>query len=165
MRLPSRITEPSTNASTPSILAISGMESCVSLKRIIDVREITRRSWIAERRLIRASVIPSARYSWVESPERFFKGSTATDRIAGRAASVALPRLLRKNPIAISRLNSDAAATGSHVRNRAPCGALAAATTAAPPGADDKTAAASGLDPAGAAEPAWPLLLEITGAA
>ena len=46
MRRPCRITEPSTRASTPSILAISGNESFVPFKRMTEVREITRRSWI-----------------------------------------------------------------------------------------------------------------------
>src|SRR5436853_2815058 len=32
---------------------------------------------------MRASVIPSARYSWVGSPERFFKGNTAREVMGG----------------------------------------------------------------------------------
>ncbi len=37
-----------------------------------------------------SSVIPSARYSCVGSPERFFKGSTAIDLIAGAVATLPL---------------------------------------------------------------------------
>src|SRR5436190_1058002 len=44
-------------ASTRSVLAISGTESCVSLKRITDVREMTRRSRIPERRPNRAALV------------------------------------------------------------------------------------------------------------
>ncbi len=86
------MTDPSTMASTFSILAISGTESCGFLNRITDVREITRRSWILERRPMSASVIPSARYSCAGSPDRFFKGSTAKDLILGCAALPARPR-------------------------------------------------------------------------
>ena len=96
IRLPSRITDPSTMASTRSILAISGTESCVSLKRITDVREMTRTSGIPERRPIRASVIPSARYSCVGSPDRFFKGNTASDLMANCLVPLALPRFSTK---------------------------------------------------------------------
>ena len=83
MRLPSRITDPSTMASTPSVLAISGTESCVFLKCIAEVREMTRRPWIMDSRPISSSVMPSAKYSWDGSPLKFSKGRTAKDRIAG----------------------------------------------------------------------------------
>ncbi len=79
-------------ASTRSILAISGTESCGFLNRITDVREITRRLCILDRRPMSSSVIPSARYSWVGSPDRFFKGSTAKDLILGCAAFPGRPR-------------------------------------------------------------------------
>src|SRR5262245_6930015 len=83
MRPPSRTTEPSTSASTWSVLAISGAESLVSLRDITEVREMTRRPRIVDRRPMRASVKPSARYSCVGSPDRFFKGRTASDWIRG----------------------------------------------------------------------------------
>jgi len=53
----------SPGSSAPSIFEISGAESCVSLKRMTEVREITRRSWIPDSRPMSSSVIPSARYS------------------------------------------------------------------------------------------------------
>src|ERR1700756_493592 len=63
IRLPSRITDPSTRASTRSVLAISGAESSVCLYCIADVWEITRRPRMLESRPMRSSVIPSAKYS------------------------------------------------------------------------------------------------------
>src|SRR5215831_8448282 len=62
---------------------MSGAESFVSLRDITEVREMTRRPWIVDRRPMRASVMPSARYSCVGSPDRFFKGRTAKDWIRG----------------------------------------------------------------------------------
>src|ERR1035438_9125661 len=46
-------------ASTPRVLAISGTESCVFLKCIAEVREITRRPWMLASRPISSSVMPS----------------------------------------------------------------------------------------------------------
>src|SRR5271165_3544937 len=51
---------------------------------------MTRRSWILVSRPISGSVILSARYSWVESPERFFRGKTAMDLIAEWATGFAV---------------------------------------------------------------------------
>src|SRR5262252_5304889 len=62
---------------------MSGAESFVSLRDITEVREMTRRPWIVDRRPMSASVMPSARYSCVGSPDRFFKGRTAKDWIRG----------------------------------------------------------------------------------
>jgi len=62
---------------------MSGADIFVSFKDIAEVREITRRSRMAERRPMSASVMPSARYSCPGSPERFFRGNTAKDLIAG----------------------------------------------------------------------------------
>ena len=58
---PSRMTEPSTIASTPSFFAISGTEICGFLNRMSEVWEITSRSRIEATRPMRASVMPSAR--------------------------------------------------------------------------------------------------------
>src|SRR5438552_18886 len=49
----------------------------------VDVREITRKELAAARFAIRASVIPSEKYSCVGSVERLAIGGTATDRING----------------------------------------------------------------------------------
>src|SRR5260221_9802342 len=62
---------------------MSGADIFVSFKDIAEVREMTRRSRMAERRPMSASVMPSARYSCPGSPERFFRGNTAKDLIAG----------------------------------------------------------------------------------
>ena len=70
-------------ASTCSILAISGADMCVSLNRITDVREITRRPRIMDNRPISSSVMPSAKYCWAGSPDRLFRGKTARDVILG----------------------------------------------------------------------------------
>src|SRR5262249_7639431 len=45
---------------------------------------------------MRASVIPSAMYSCVASPERFLKGNTARDLMAGGLVLLALLRLSTK---------------------------------------------------------------------
>src|SRR5207249_12091327 len=75
------MTEPSIMASTPRALAISGRGARVSLKCIAEVREMTRRTRIMDRRPMISSVMPSAKYSWAGSPERFFRGNTPKDLI------------------------------------------------------------------------------------
>ena len=74
---------PSITASTFNSRAICGNGFRVPLYLITDVREITRKALICPRVAISWSVIPSAKYSWDASPERFSSGSTATDRIVG----------------------------------------------------------------------------------
>src|SRR5258707_15079008 len=76
-RLPDRATEPSTKASTFSLRATSASGSCAPLYRIVEAREITRSELTCARLVIRASVIPSAKYSCEESPVRFSNGNTA----------------------------------------------------------------------------------------
>src|ERR1700730_13457931 len=46
-----------------------------------DVREITLSDRICARSAMSASVVPSERYSWLESPEKFSSGSTAIEWI------------------------------------------------------------------------------------
>src|SRR5882724_11610006 len=46
-----------------------------------DVREITLSERICAKLAMSASVVPSERYSWLGSPEKFPSGSTAIDRI------------------------------------------------------------------------------------
>jgi hypothetical protein len=53
----------------------------VFLNRIIEVREMTRRSPRVERRAVTASVMPSTKYSCCGSFEKFARGRTAMDRI------------------------------------------------------------------------------------
>ena len=77
--------------STFNVFAISGTVCRVSLKRITEVREMTRRPLIIDRRPISSSVMPSARNSCAGSPERFFRGKTAIDFIAEGFSPFALP--------------------------------------------------------------------------
>lgn len=76
-----RVTDPSMMASTSSVLAISVIGRCVFLKRITEVREMTRTSLNVERRAVTASVMPSGKYSCCGSFEKFARGRTAMDRI------------------------------------------------------------------------------------
>src|SRR5215475_7293422 len=48
---------------------------------MVDVREITRSELTLARLVINSSVMPSAKYSWAGSPERFARGRTAMDSI------------------------------------------------------------------------------------
>src|SRR5208337_3855459 len=50
-----------------------------SLYCMIEVREMTLRPGILATSVINASVMPSANYCWAGSPERFCRGSTASD--------------------------------------------------------------------------------------
>src|SRR5438552_8529925 len=71
-------------ASTSSAAAISFKDFLDPLKGITEVREITLRERMGARLVISSSVIPSAKYSWVGSPERFASGRTASDPMWGR---------------------------------------------------------------------------------
>src|SRR5215472_9554873 len=42
---------------------------------------MTRSALIVARSVVNSSVIPSAKYSWLESPEKLSRGSTAMERI------------------------------------------------------------------------------------
>ena len=59
--------------------AICCKDFFVPLNRIDDVREMTFSVLIFARSVVNASVIPSAKYSWSGSQERFSSGSTAMD--------------------------------------------------------------------------------------
>ena len=74
---------PSITASTFNSRAICGNGFRAPLYPITEVREITRKALICPSVAISWSVIPSAKYSWDASPERFSSGSTARDRIVG----------------------------------------------------------------------------------
>ncbi len=56
-----------------------------------EVREITRSALIRARSEIRASVMPSAKYSCAGSRDTFSSGSTASERITSRAGSDGAP--------------------------------------------------------------------------
>ena len=81
-----RSAEPSTTASTLSSFAISARGLSVPLYLIEEEREITFNAPIFARSVIRASVIPSAKYSCSGSPERFRRGSTAMDSMGAGPA-------------------------------------------------------------------------------
>src|SRR5262245_60172168 len=76
-----RLTEPSTTASTLSSRDISGQLFLVRLRCGIEVREATRSDRIFDRLAINSSVITSTKYSCPASPERFSRGKTARDLI------------------------------------------------------------------------------------
>ncbi len=86
MRSPERTMEPSTMASTPSWRAMSGSERREPLSAMTEVRETTRRLGIRASSVMSSSVMPSAKYSWAGSPERFWRGSTAIEPIAARVS-------------------------------------------------------------------------------
>ena len=85
-RSPERSTEPSTTASTPNWRPISGSGVRVPLYCMIDVLETTFSSRTCARSVINSSVIPSTKYSWLGSFERFCIGRTATERIGPLSA-------------------------------------------------------------------------------
>src|SRR6266403_2663521 len=68
-----------------------------------DVREMTRKELNCASSVIRASVKPSTKYSWVASPERFCSGRTAIERIGGTLRAKTRLRIP-------ARLNAKAAA-------------------------------------------------------
>src|SRR5882762_5926394 len=86
-RLPERSTDPSMTASVFNSLAISGKVLVLSLYPRTEVQEITLRLLILVRVVISSSVVPSAKYSCLGSPDRFFNGSTAKEWISGTATA------------------------------------------------------------------------------
>lgn len=58
---PSRATEPSTTASTPSSRPISGMDFVEPLNLITEVRDVTRREPTLASAVMSSSVMPSAK--------------------------------------------------------------------------------------------------------
>src|ERR1051326_6863533 len=122
-RSPARITEPSTTASTPNSLAISGSAFCAFLYCITEVRQITRRFTARASRLINSSVMPSAKYSWPASLEMFCSGSTASDSIFACVEETVprswplFPRVGDFNTIASATATTNKAAI---IRNRLP---------------------------------------------
>ncbi len=77
------VTVPSISASTFSSRPIWGTGFVVRLYRITEVREMTRSPGTLPSCVISSSVMPSAKYSWLGSPERFSSGSTAMEAIRG----------------------------------------------------------------------------------
>src|SRR5262249_7044520 len=71
--------------------AICGRVSLEPLNCIAEVREMMRREPIWARSVVKASVIPSAKYSCSLSPERFSSGSTASEWIAGETSAARCP--------------------------------------------------------------------------
>src|SRR5437016_4174892 len=78
-RLLERDTEPSTTASTLKARAMSGSGRREFLYCMIEVREMTRSPGNLANCVMRASVIPSAKYSCDGSPDKFSRGSTAIE--------------------------------------------------------------------------------------
>src|SRR5271170_6896931 len=76
-----RSMEPSRMPSTPSSRAMSRTGRCAPLYCIVEVRETTRRLWFLARAVMSSSVMPSAKYSCEESPERLASGMTAMEWI------------------------------------------------------------------------------------
>src|SRR5579864_4202497 len=70
-------------ASTFNSCAISGSDLCVSLYRVLEVREMTRRELPLANSVVSASVMASAKKFCAGSPDRFSSGRTATDRMDG----------------------------------------------------------------------------------
>src|SRR5437899_8424173 len=78
-RPPACSTYPSTTKPTFSSLAISGSGLLTALYCITDLREITLSAPILDRSAMRASVMPSTKYSCPGSPVKLSSGSTASD--------------------------------------------------------------------------------------
>src|SRR6476661_9794182 len=71
-----------------------------------------------ERRDTKASVIPSARYSCPGSPDKFFKGSTASDLIVGWIELRVLRTRIASQPDARIASNTAVAASGMKLAGR-----------------------------------------------
>src|ERR1700677_1267370 len=69
--------------STPSERAISFRGRRAPLYCITDVREVMRRLESRASIVVSSSVMPSAKYSWLASPERLSKGRTAREAMVG----------------------------------------------------------------------------------
>ncbi len=125
---PARSTDPSTTPSTSRALAISFRDFLDPLKGMTEVREITRRERIEARSVISSSVIPSAKYSWVASPERLASGRTAREEIRGRSPATgpsppAIPFWMspvRRASATASAATTAAAAVHTHTRRDPP---------------------------------------------
>src|SRR6476620_11163228 len=89
---------------------MSGRDLVVPLYAITDVREITRSALIPARSEMIDSVIPSAKYSWDESFDRFLSGSTAIARIVSRegigSAPLGTPSLIPRRVCATTAADS-----------------------------------------------------------
>src|SRR4051812_44030528 len=118
-RGPSRITEPSRIASTPSSLAISGIFFRVPRYPITDVREVTRQLPNLARRVVSSSVIASAKYSCPESPDRFVRGRTARERTRLPAFGISNDRACASNQTTPPSTRRDTAATTGQRRTLA----------------------------------------------
>src|SRR5712692_10320564 len=95
---------------------------------MVDVHEMTSRSWICARLDINASVVPSEKNSWSGSRERFWSGSTATERM--RATSVLMDFIRQKAaaPTVTATATSVAPAIASRRRKYFVAGALSSTT-------------------------------------
>src|ERR1700682_6821133 len=82
-RSPERCTVPSMIPSTLSSRAISGNDFFDCLYCMEEVREITFTEPICARSVIRASVMPSEKYSCAGSAERLCRGNTAREWMEG----------------------------------------------------------------------------------
>ena len=82
-RPPTLSTVPSISESTPSSRAIFGIDARLPLYRTIDCREMTRSDRMPAIWEIKASVMPSEKYSSSSWPERLTSGNTASDDITG----------------------------------------------------------------------------------
>jgi len=80
--LPEREIEPSRMASTLRARAISGSDRCASLNCMAEVRETIRRVEFLASMVVSSSVMPSAKYSSLGSPERLARGRTASEAMA-----------------------------------------------------------------------------------
>ena len=77
--MPLVCTDPVSTASTFNSLPICGSGFWAPFYIITEVREMTRSPLICARSVMRASVIPSAKYSWSGSRDKFVSGGTARD--------------------------------------------------------------------------------------
>src|ERR1700758_3629929 len=125
--------------STPSSRAISRRGRRTPLYCIVDVLEVTCSDGLLANAVINSSVIPSAKYSWEESPERFSRGRTAIDRILAAEVDACLPRLRFISSSTASTASADATRMNRHrgrtdVGDRGATGGGAGAIAAAQPG-------------------------------
>src|ERR1700757_2009210 len=106
---------PSISVLTRNFLPTSCGSISLPLKANADDREITLRSSILERALIKPSVTPSQKYSWFGSPVRFLRGRTATDRTVSGRPTLAdgRSREKKKNAAAMAEQTAAAVATAS----------------------------------------------------
>ena len=84
-RVPALRTLPSSRYRTPSSRPISFTFTARPLYVKLELRATTNSHLMRESPVMMSSTIPSAKYSWSWSPDRFANGSTATDALSGSA--------------------------------------------------------------------------------